>query len=342
MNDKEKRVTIKEVAKHAGVSTATVSRVVNKSGFVTSELVSKVLKSMKKLNYYPNRTARSLKKQKNSTIAYLIPDINNPIFAKVARGIQDAMEKISYDVFLYNTDFSDKRLLRHVMSILENNPQGMILSAWHSEKVKEAVSLVRELGIPIVVVHSPRDIHELDMITVEDSKGAYECIYRLIRMGHTRILSLGVKNSVTSALREEGYRTALKECIGKVDEELIIRVKNFSSNAAFTVSNQLFRNSLHFTAVFTHSDSLAIGVMEATYAAGLKIPEELSIVGFDGAYAFCTVPKLSTMTIPNYEMGKKAAEILLRRIDNVVDQPPPLREFVMPIFTEQHSTRRIF
>jgi len=188
--EKKKRqlhVTIKDVAREAGVSVATVSAVINKSRYVSDELVDKVLKAINKLDYYPNRVARGLKTQRTHTVAYIIPDINNLIFAGVTRGIQDRMEKVSYNVSLYNTDFSDKKLFRHITTIVENRVSGIILSAWHSTKVKEAISLIKKLNIPLVIVHSPRDIDDVDRILVDDVKGAFEATYNLIKRGHKRI-----------------------------------------------------------------------------------------------------------------------------------------------------------
>lgn len=332
-----KKATIKEVAQRAGVSTATVSRVVNQSGCVSEELAQRVLKAMRELNYFPNRLARGLKKQKSFTVAYLVPDIDNPIFAKVIRGIQDVMEEVSYDVFIYNTRFSDDRLLKQLGNLLENHPQGILLSAWHSTKVREAVTLIQEVGLPLVIIHSPRDIPGVDAILVDDVQGGYEGTKYLLSLGHKHILSLGVQGSVTSTLRGAGYRKAVMEILGYCDDALVVNASSFSSQDGYRTVSEVLKNGIRPTAIFAHSDSLALGAFEAVHERGLKIPEDISIMGFDGAYAFCTIPKLTTMVIPNYEMGRKAAEKLLKRIQGTAS--PPSQELLVPTLFPQGSTK---
>jgi len=331
------KVTIKEVAQRAGVSTATVSRVVNRSGFVSEELTRRVFEAMRELNYFPNRLARSLKKQRSFAVAYLVPDIDNPIFAKVVRGIQDVMEGFSYDVFIYNTRFSDSALLKQLGNLLENHPQGIILSAWHSEKVREAVALIQRVGLPLVIVHSPRDISGVDAILPDDVQGGYEGTKYLLSLGHRHILSLGVQGSVTSTLRGEGYRKAMVEVLGACDECLVVVAQSFSPQDGYQAVSKALNRGLQPTAIFAHSDSLALGAFEAVYERGLRVPEDISIMGFDGAYAFCTVPKLTTMVIPNYEMGRRAAEKLLQRIQGI--NHPPSQELLAPTLSPQGSTK---
>ncbi|MCS7241973.1 MAG: LacI family transcriptional regulator [Candidatus Caldatribacterium sp.] len=331
-----KRVTIREVACRAGVSTATVSRVMNQSGFVSEELTQRVLRAMQELQYFPNRLARSLKKQESFTVAYLVPDIDNPIFAKVVRGIQDVMEEVSYDVFIYNTRFSDIKLSKHLASLLENHPRGIIISAWHSERVKEAVSFLQSIGIPTVIVHSPRDIPGVDAILVDDVQGGYEATRYLLSIGHQRILSLGVVRSTTSMLREEGYRKAMEEA-GNSSEHLILKAPSFSPRDGYAIVRAFLDKGIPITAIFAHSDSLALGALEAVHERGLAIPQDISIMGFDGAYASFTVPRLTTMLIPNYEMGKKAAMLLLSRIQGTSSVPS--QELFAPTLFVQASTK---
>ena len=341
MKRKPRRPTIKDVAQSAGVSVATVSAVINKSRFVNDELIGKVLKAIDKLNYYPNRIARGLKTQKSLTVAYIIPDINNPIFARVARGVQDTMEEASYDVSLYNTDFSDKKLFRHLTTIVESRVSGIILSAWHNPKVKEATSLIQNLNIPLVVVYSPRDLDNVDSILIDDKKGAYEATCNLIEWGHKRIVSLGVKNSITSRLREEGYRKALVENGLAPEKDLTVQTVSFSPGDAFLTMQESHKSNLSFTAIFAHSDLLAIGAMEATLERALKIPEDISIIAFDDTYASLVLPKLTTMHVPNYEMGKRASQILLERLKSSSVDKPPIHEEIIPTFVERRSTRNL-
>lgn len=341
MKKKHRSLTIKDVAQCAGVSVATVSAVINKSRFVSDELTGKVLRATNKLNYHPSRIAQGLKTQKTHTVAYLIPDINNPIFARVARGVQDAMEEASYDTSLYNTDFSDKKLFRHLTTITENRASGVILSAWHSQEVKEAISLIQNLNIPLVIVHSPRNIDNVDSILIDDQRGAYEAICNLIKRGHKHIVSLGAKNSTTSYLREKGYRKALLEKGLPEEKDLILQADSFSSEDAFHKMQEVYKSNSDFTAIFAHSDLTAIGAMGATLEERLRIPEDISIMGFDDTYASLALPKLTTMHVPNYEMGKKAARILLERLNPSSAHKPFIHEEMVSTFMEGRSIRKL-
>lgn len=341
MEKKHGRPTIKDVAQCANVSVATVSAVINKSRFVSDELIGKVLRAINKLNYYPNRIAQGLKTQKTHTVAYLIPDINNPIFARVARGVQDAMEKASYDTSLYNTDFSDKKLFRHLTTIVENRVSGIVLSAWHSQEVKEAISLIQNLNIPLVIVHSPRNIDNVDSILIDDQKGACEATCNLIKRGHKRIVSLGAKNSTTSRLREKGYREALLEKGLSGEKGLILQADSFSQEDTFHTMQELYKSHSDFTAIFAHTDLMAIEAMRATLEEKLRIPEDISIIGLDDAYGSVALPKLTTMHIPNYEMGKRAAQILSERLNLSSANKPFIHEEIVPTFIERKSIRNL-
>lgn len=341
MEKKYRRPTIKDVAQCANVSVATVSTVINKSRFVSDKLIGRVLRAIDKLNYYPSRIAQGLKTQKTHTVAYLIPDINNPIFARIARGVQDAMEKASHDTSLYNTDFCDKKLFRHITTIVENRVSGVILSAWHSQEVREAISLIQNLNIPLVIVHSPRDIDNVDSILIDDQKGSYEATCNLIKRGHKRIVCLGARNSTTSYLREKGYRKALLEKGLPEENDLILQADSFSQEDTFHTMQELYKSHLDFTAIFAHTDLMAIEAIAATLEERLRIPEDISIIGLDDAYGHLASPKLTTMHVPNYEMGRRAAQILLERINSLPANKPSIHEEVVPTLVERKSIRNL-
>ncbi len=333
--------TIKDVARRANVSVATVSAVINHNRFVSNELVERVIKAIQELGYRPNRIAQGLKKRKSFSLVYIIPDITNPIFAGVTRGIQDVMERLCYNVSIYNTDFSDKKLFHHLTTTLENRPDGIVLSAWHSSEIKRAVSLIQELGIPLVIVHAPRNIEAVDAVLVDEEKGGFEAASYLLELGHRNIVSLGVMNSTTSFLREQGYRRALKQANIPISEEFIIKSASFSSRDGCDSIYQAVNSGIKFAAIFAHSDSIAVGAIEALNRMGLRVPEVVSVVGFDGTYAFSTFPKLTTMLIPNREMGKRAAEILSKRMAVVSEKGGNVVEMMKPQLLVQDSTQRL-
>ena len=173
MEEGKHRTTIKDVAQCAGISVATVSAVLNKTRFVSDELAERALKAARKLDYYPNRLARGLKIGKTHTVAYIVPNISNLFFARVAKGVQNVLQEDSYTVSLHDTDFSEKKLFHHLTVIIGNRVDGIIMSAWHSPGVKEAISLVQNMNIPLVIVYSPRDQEKVDSILIDDEEGGY-------------------------------------------------------------------------------------------------------------------------------------------------------------------------
>lgn len=313
MAKKKKAPTSWDVARLAGVSRSTVSFVLNNTpGIKISEETRKrVLEAVKILDYKPNAIARSLAKQKTEAIAFFVLDIANPVFPNMARGIEDVARHNGYILLLCNTDGKSLRELRYMNIMLERRVDGIIVGALSNEEVSK---IAQKKNIPLVILEHPR-LPEHDVVYADNIKGSYDAVMHLIELGHTRIAHITINpESIIVQERIEGYKKALQDAgipfdsdllkifYDKVDEELAV-------NELFSIPNPP-------TAIFAFSDFMAIQIMKILTKRGYKIPQDISIVGFDDTLADLTIPSLTTVSQPFYEMGAKAAEILIERIKN--------------------------
>ncbi len=302
-----------DVAKLAGVSRSTVSFVLNNTpGIKISEETRKrVLEAVKILDYKPNAIARSLAKQKTEAIAFFVLDIANPVFPNMARGIEDVARHNRYILLLCNTDGKSLRELRYMNIMLERRVDGIIVGALSNEEISR---IAQKKNIPMVILEHPR-LLEHDVVYADNVKGSYDAIMHLIELGHTRIAHVTINpESIIVQERIEGYKKALQDAgipfdsdllkifYDKVDEELAV--------------NELLSLSNPPTAIFAFSDFIAIQIMKNLNKRGYRIPQDISIIGFDDTLADLTIPSLTTVSQPFYEMGAKAAEILIERIKN--------------------------
>ncbi|MCX7720302.1 MAG: LacI family transcriptional regulator [Dictyoglomus thermophilum] len=313
MTKKKKAPTSWDVARLAGVSRSTVSFVLNNTpGIKISEETRKrVLEAVKALDYKPNAIARSLAKQRTEAIAFFVLDIANPVFPNMARGIEDVARQNGYILLLCNTDGKSLRELRYMNIMLERRVDGIIAGALSNEEVSK---IAQKKNMPLVILEHPR-LQEHDVVYADNVKGSYEAVMHLIELGHNRIAHITINpESIIVQERIEGYKKALEDAgipfdadllkifYGKVDEESAI--------------NELFSLPDPPTAIFTFSDFMAIQVMKILIRRGYRIPDDISVVGFDDTLANLTIPALTTVSQPFYEMGAKAAEILIERLKN--------------------------
>ena len=305
------RVTIAEVARRAGVSIATVSRVANNlPRQVHPETRRRVLRAIRALDFHPNVLARSLHQKRTQTLGLIIPDISNPYYAEIAWGIEDVASRRSYTLFICNTDRKLEKMRHHLRILRERQVDGVIIGGGGVSGQRHFAELM-DRGIPTVSIGRYRA--KLPAVRVDNVKGAWEAATHLIRLGHRRIAVLaGPATSTTTADRLAGYRNAFAEhglrlpaswCVyGDLRPE-----SGFSAAAGFMASHP------RPTAILAINDQMAIGAMRALLNRGIRIPEEVSIVGFDNiALASFVTPALTTMALPLGRMGAAAAEALLR------------------------------
>lgn len=304
--------TIRDVAKEAGVSVATVSRVINEKGYVTKETEKRVLLAIERLKYKPNAVARSLSIRKSNIIALIVPAINNPFFPELAKAVEDVAQSKGYKVFLCNTDDRRDRLVEYLHSLRENFVDGIIIN---SENLTERdLDDLRGQDIPVITIDRILPNQTFSSISVNNRRGGQLATKHLIQVGCQRIGHLrGPENVVTANDRFWGYRDILKG-FNWFDQSWAASV-DFSIKGGYQGMKELFQRHPDIDGVFAANDLIAVGALKAAFEWGRKVPDDLAIVGFDGIdITELTVPRVTTVQQPIYEIGKLAMEEVFRFI----------------------------
>ncbi len=310
--------TIKDVAEKAGVSTTTVLRVLHDNGYVSKETRSKVLEAINTLDYHFNMAARSLKKNVTCVIGHIIlGNYSNPFFVKVAYSIESAANKEGYHIISYFSYGDPERETEAVSLFISRRVDGIIFTTpLKEESVYKAVSY----DIPVVMVERPLPIPVGDYIMVDNFSGAYEMVKYLISLGHKRIGFIGVdrgRNGIVSnkveVERFDGYKKAMLDSKLKIEPELIKFSSDYTIEDGFRLGQEMLSLKELPSAIFVTGDIMAVGVMQAIYAEKLRIPDDISIVGFDDALAIYTAPPLTTVSQPFEEIGKLAVKAIINR-----------------------------
>lgn len=320
--------TIRDVAKLAGVSTPTVSRVLGNKENVDPVLRQRVVDAVRQLNYRPHRAARALRSQVSRSIAFIIPDIQNPFFTSVLRGVEDAAFVDDYVVMLCNTDDSQDRQKGYIDVLMAENVAGIVLCPADETRSLSQVQSMQEQGIAVVVVDRQVQGAALDTVMLENAQAAQEAMRYLVDLGHTRIgIISGPDYYAPGRERLLGYERALAEAGIPVDRELV-RKTDFRPDAATTAARALLSLSLELrpTAIFATSSRLSLAALAVLGEAGVRIPDEISFVGFDDAdWARSYRPQLTVVAQPTYEIGARACRRLLERIANPSLPPETVR-----------------
>lgn len=307
--------SIRDVATKAGVSVSTVSHVINNTRFVREETRKKVLVAMDDLNYKPNRLASSLRRKdkRTNTLGLLIPDSTNPFFAEVLRGVEDASFEAGYNVFLCNSDDDPKKELHYIEVLLGKQIDGIILVSAGSHI--DSLEALAKGDIAAVVVDRKVTGAKTDSVMVDNETGGYQATNYLLELGHTRIGCITGPSLLTpSAARVEGYRKALLENNLLVDDDLIV-MGDFRAQSSYQATLELLEKKDPPTALFACNDMMAVGALHAADELGLKVPRDISIIGFDDiTLASFTIPPLTTVAQPSHEIGLLAAEMVIDRI----------------------------
>jgi LacI family transcriptional regulator len=309
------RATRNDVARKAGVSTATVSYVINNGPRrVSDEAREKVLKAVRELGYQPNRIAQSLRLQEAFVIGVILPDTSNSYFAEVARSIERVAFEQRFSVSLGYSAYEPERELQYAERLLSERAAGVI---WVPSTADSRVAQrLRAHGVPLVLLD--RNVpgqEDLPTIDVDNFRGAYLATEYLIRQGHRRIAHITRRNELGhSSERLRGYCEALRDNGVRVDESLIRR-EGFDQRAGRDCTLGLLGERPAPTAIFAYNDVSAVGVLRAAYERNVRVPQELSVVGFDDiTEASFTCPALTTVAQPKSELGRIGAELLLRLI----------------------------
>jgi len=270
--------TIYDVAERAGVAPATVSRVINESGYVSEETQVRVRHAIDELGYTPNRLARGLRSKQTQTLGLVVTDITNPFWTTVARGVEDAASQAGFSVILCNTDESDAKQDQYANLLLEKQVDGFLLVP--ATRDVTTVSLIQERAVPIVVLDRRMSL-PVDTVRGDSEGGAYTLTKHLLSFGHRRIALLGGSVDVSTAQeRVVGYCRALEEAGIPVDESLILH-RAFTQQAGYAMTQAVLKMEPRPTALFAVNNFIAIGAVRALRDAGLRVPEDVALVSFD-------------------------------------------------------------
>lgn len=304
--------TMKDIARLAQVSTSTVSHVINNSRFVSEEIRAKVQRVVKELNYTPSALARSLKVNETKTIGLLVTATSNPFFAEVMAGVEQYCQQHQYNLIIATTNGDNERLQHHLQMLIQRKVDGLLLMCGDA-RLNPAESL--NIPLPLVVVDWWFTELNADKIFENSISGGYLATKTLIEAGHSKIgiITGNLKKSLAQN-RLKGYKQALTEANLPINSNWIIE-SHFDFDGGISGMNELLAQTDKPTAVFTCSDTIAVGAYQAIWQHGLHVPEDISIIGYDDIeLAKYLSPPLSTISQPKAELGKLAVETLLKRI----------------------------
>lgn len=299
--------TIRDVAKLAGVSVATVSRVLNNQGYVHEDTRKRVERAIEQLNYKPNAVARSLYKKTSKSIGLIIPDITNPFFPQLVRAVEETMNEAGYTVLLFNSDEELERELNIIDLMVTKYVDGIIIV---SNTIK--YEHLKDLSIPIVALD--RIVNEaIPSVSVDNYEGAREAVRLLIRKGCRKIAHLrGPENIFTAEERLRGY-------IDEMESQGLshfVYSGNYELKTSMLETMKLISENPGIDGIFAGNDVMAVGAVKAITRLGIKIPDQLKIIGFDGIELGTAItPELTTMQQPIIQLGKKSSELLLDYIE---------------------------
>jgi LacI family transcriptional regulator/LacI family repressor for deo operon, udp, cdd, tsx, nupC, and nupG len=312
-----KNISLKKVAEKAGVSIATVSRVINNSPNVNPQTRIRVEKIIKELKYSPNRVAKRLRNRNASSnlLGVLIPDIQNPFYVDVLRGIEDVAYMNKYALIVCNFAQDDTKESMYLDILQSESIDGLITAPTH-EKDQKVINLVKG-GLPIVCVDRGLLNVDVDVVLVDNRKGAYTAVNYLAKKGYKRIAYIsGIPKIPSSRDREQGYKDALKDNNLTVYDELI-KYGDSRHESAVKLCAELLSLPEPPDAIFTGNNLITLGALETIHTRKLNIPNDIAIVGFDDMYWSISLnPPLTAVRQPAYEIGKCAAEQLISRINN--------------------------
>lgn len=306
--------TIKDVARAADVSISTVSRVINNKGGVSRDLEDRIKSAIEKLKYKPNTVARALKAKSTKSIGLIIPSIENPVFPPLVKSIEDTAKRYGFSTILCNSDGILEEEAQYLDLLVEKQVDGIILNAigdYH-----EKFEVVKSTNTPIIVLGRRIEGFKTTCVTINNFKGAYMAVEHLIKTGMRDIAFLFGFLESSSAINDrfEGYKQALKDYKIKFNKNLVVKGNRSFEGGAFA-TDELLKRKIGFDAIFASNDVMAIGCIEKLLDCGYRIPDDVSVMGYDDIpMAGIFRPHLSTIRSPIKEFGVEAVKTILRII----------------------------
>ena len=319
---------MRQIAERAEVSIGTVSHVINGTAKVREKLRLRVMDAIRSLGYQPSQLGRGLRRNQTNILVMIVPDITNPFFPAVVRGVEDVAYKHSLRLVLCNADNDPRKESSYLNELRSYRPAGwLIIPSTDSEMAAQSKSVAAS-GTPVVCIDRQPPDWKGDVVLVANEAGAHSATRHLLRMGHRQLAVITGPLHLTNAVeRLQGFKRALAEAKVHIEPEYI-QEAGFNRQSGYQASTRLLGMLPRPTAIFACNDLMALGVLLAAREMDLHCPEELSIVGFDDLdFAEFTAPALTTVHQPGYQLGTTAARLLLDRIGGLKGSP---KKIVLP------------
>jgi LacI family transcriptional regulator len=334
-------VTLRDVASRAGVHPATASRALNPETriLVSEDTARRVLDAAAALGYRPNPVARSLRTRRSHTIGVLIPDLNNPLFPPIVRGLEDRLAAAGYVALIGNTDSDDERERMVFEQMRARHVDGLVLATARLRHPLLAEASRAEM--PVVLINRLAQDYSFPSVSVDNERGVRMAVAHLSALGHRRIAHIaGPQEMSTGLSRYRGFVTAMESSGLQVDGDLIVFAKAFTVEEGVRCARLLLERGAGCTAIAAGNDMLAVGCYTALHDAGLSCPDGMSVVGFnDMPFIDRLRPPLTTIRFPHYQVGTEAAQLLLERI---AEHAGPVKNlYLAPELVIRGSTARV-
>ena len=324
--------TINDVAKLAGVSAMTVSRVINNSGYISRETRSRVEAAIAELAYVPNAVGRQLRSKRTKMLALVLSDIMNPFFTTIARGVEDVARAQGFSVMFCNTDESEAEEARYLLMLVQRQVDGVLLVP--ASTSGKSLRLLSSHHMPVVVLDRRIQSRQVDSVRSDSEAGAYTLTEHLIALGHRRIAVLTGRRSVSTSIdRVAGYCRAMLDAGLELDDNLVrygeYNYGDYNQVDGNRMALEVLAADPRPTAIFAANNFIAFGAMRSLRDAGLRVPDDVSIVAFDDLpVAWLSDPFMTVVDQPAYEIGRRGAELMLARLDGTIAGPG--RDVVLP------------
>ena len=321
MKPGKRPATLADVAAMAGVVPMTASRALNRSGYVSADVMERVEAAAKSLQYRPNVLARQLRGSRLKAVGIMLPDIANPFSAELLKGVMPVLREAGYTGFIATAERSVEHERLAMQSLVDHRIDGMLVATRGTQMGDVALKQMAAQGVCVVTIGRPVQVPGIDCVTADHYQGAFDVVTHLVSLGHKRIGFIGASGEAARALRRfQGYEAALKAA--GIEPKAEYAVGN-AAGPAFATEEDGFTGMMALqglkkppTAVFARNDFAAIGALRAAHTLGLRVPKDVAIAGFDDIpLAAYQTPPLTTVAQPIVEQGKIAAEMLLEKIE---------------------------
>ncbi len=308
-------VTIKDVANEANVSIATVSHVINKTRYVSDDVTARVLNAIENLGYYPNHLVAGLRGKKTYTVGLVLPSISNETFGLLVERIQKILFKFGYNLIICNTSYDTVLEQDAFDTLLMKKTDAIIAIPTSSDGDK--LKKIKEMGIPVVLVDRSINDIKMDTVRIDNFKGSYDMICHLIALGHRSIGYIDRKVDQSHSLEQKmGYKKALEDHGIPYNPENVVHSSGYDYKSGSDAVKRLLQKNPNITAVSAYYDIVAFGAMRGLLDMGYRIPEDISIVGYDGMpFTAASSPRLTTVLYPVNKLAKETCNLVIKRLE---------------------------